>query len=314
MKNRIKRIGIVGLGLIGGSIAMALKVNGYYIVGITKTNETLSNAKNAKAIDEGYLELTEKALNDIDLIILSTPLTQIDHYIEQVSKIVKKEIILTDVGSTKLEICNFARKVLPQNITFIGGHPMAGSEKAGFLSAQITLFKNCAWLLTPLNKDDKDDKDDKTQKALLVLKTIVRQIGAKPIITTPEKHDLAVALVSHLPLLVSIGLCQIVQSLDDPELKHLTSLIASSGFRDTTRIGGGNPEMNSNLLTSNYFQLAELLPKYYKELQKLINLAKENPKLLQESLSKINEWRAKLYNFEGKNNLLIKESEFITTS
>lgn len=307
-ENKIKRIAIVGLGLIGGSLAMALKVNGYCIVGITKTNETLSNAKNAKAIDEGYLELTEKALKDIDLIILSTPLTQIEHYIEQVSKIVKKEIILTDVGSTKLEICNFARKVLPQNITFIGGHPMAGTEKAGFLSSQITLFKNCAWLLTPISNNDK------SQKALLALKSIVQQVGAKPIVTIPEKHDLAVALVSHLPLLVSIGLCQIVQSLDDPELKHLTSLIASSGFRDTTRIGGGNPEMNSNLLTSNYFQLAELLPKYYKELQKLINLAKENPKLLQESLSKINEWRAKLYNFEGKNNLLIKESEFVTTS
>ena len=301
IENKIKHIAIVGLGLIGGSLALALKVNGYHVTGITKSSDTLAKAKKEKAIDIGYTELNSEVLNNVDLIFLAPPLLNIPEYINQIATSVKKEIILTDVGSTKLEICNLAKKTLPENITFIGGHPMAGTEKTGFTFAQVGLFKDCAWILTPL------DNTEKTKQAIKTLENIIIQIGSKLILANPEKHDQAVALISHLPLLISIGLCQIVRNLKDLEVQNLATLIASSGFRDTTRIGGGNPLMNSNLLTSNLSQITDVLPAYSKELETIIKLVKEQPETLLKSLFEINEWRNKLYNTEGKNNFLNKE-------
>lgn len=301
-EHKIKRIAIVGLGLIGGSLAMALKVNGYYIVGITRKPETLAVAKREKAIDVGYKELNEESINSVDLIILAPPLAVIPEYLEKVSKIVKREIILTDVGSTKLEICNLAKRILPENITFVGGHPMAGTENAGFLSAQLSLFKNCAWILTPINDNEK------TKIALDVLKKLYTQIGSKPLIALPDKHDKAVALVSHLPLLASIGLCQLVRNLEDLELQGLATLIASSGYRDMTRIGGGNPEMNADLIVTNLVQIESLKETYNNEIERLIKIVKENPDSFLNELRHVHNWRSKLYNKEGKNNLLNRET------
>lgn len=299
---KIKRIAIVGLGLIGGSLAMALKVNGYYIVGITRKAETLSVAKRERAIDIGFQELNEESLKDVDLIILAPPLAIISEYLEKIGKIVKNEIIVTDVGSTKLEICNVAKKVLPENVTFVGGHPMAGTENAGFLSAQISLFKKCAWLLTPI------DDSSKTKTAVNTLTKLYEEIGSKPLVTNPEKHDRAVALVSHLPLIASMGLCQVVRNLKDIELQGIASLIASSGFRDMTRIGGGNPEMNADLIRTNHTQVSSLLSLYGSELDKISKQAKDNPDAFLEELNHIHNWRSKLYNKEGKNNLLNRET------
>ena len=298
IKDKIKRIAIIGLGLIGGSLAKALKVNQYYVLGISRKKETVQSALSAFAIDEGSIELDKEALNNVDLIFIATPLDLIPKHIEEVGKLVKKEIILTDVGSTKLEICNFAKKVLPSNITFIGGHPMAGTEKAGFAFSDISLFKNCAWILTLLG--------NQTQ-AVDTLKKIIKEIGAIPLLTSPEKHDEAVALISHLPLLTSIGLCEMVRNIKDPDLKNLALLLASSAYRDMTRIGGGNPEMNLNLLISNLKRLLELLPKFKEEMERILKLVKENPQKLQSNMSEINNWRSELYNLDGKNNLLIKE-------
>ncbi|MBI3591518.1 MAG: prephenate dehydrogenase/arogenate dehydrogenase family protein [Candidatus Melainabacteria bacterium] len=301
-QKQIKRIAIVGLGLIGGSLAMTLKSSGYEIIGITKKNETLEKAKKLKLIDSGSTELNSDVLKNVDVIFLSPPLSYISYYIKEVSKIVKHEVILTDVGSTKLDICKTAKSVLPENIAFIGGHPMAGTEQSGFNSAQTNLFKNCAWVLTPI------DSSEKSKKALSLLQNIIKQIGAKPVISNPEKHDQAVALISHLPLLASIGLCRVVKDIKDSKLKNLALLLASSGFRDMTRIGGGNPELNSDLLASNISQLINLLPKYYSELEKMLELAKDKTDELRKVLSVVNSWRGNLYNSEGKNNSLSKES------
>ena len=297
-EKKIKHIAIIGLGLIGGSLAMALKINGYQVIGITNNSETISLALARKAIDQGFTELTPETLKNVDLVFLCTPLSCIPQYIQEIAKVVKHELILTDVGSTKLEICKIAKNTLPQNITFVGGHPMAGTEKAGFFAADISLFKNCAWLLTPY------DENKKAKDVLSSLEKIIIEIGAKPVVVNPEKHDQAVALVSHLPLLASVGLCQIVKDLKDQELKDLALKIASSGFRDTTRIGGGNPEMNFGLLISNFSEIISLLPKYSSELDSIIKLARENPDKLLENLKCINDWRSKLYNKEGKNALL----------
>ena len=300
MSNRIKRIAIVGLGLIGGSLAMALKINGYQVVGISKKEETLLYAKNANVIEEGFTEINSNVLNNVDIIFLATPLSLIFEYIEKLRKIVKKEIILTDVGSTKVEICNFAKEKLPENITFIGGHPMAGTEKAGFLSAQLGLFKNCPWILTP------HDESSKIKNALNILENLIIQIGAVPIITNAEEHDMLVALVSHLPLLASLGLCQMVQKTKSDSLKKLATMIASSGFRDTTRIAGANPNLSSDLISSNHKKLSQILPSYISELQSLLELALKDKKDFLKNISVLSEWRKDLYNSEGKNKYLTR--------
>ena len=303
-KNKIKRIVIIGLGLIGGSLAKALKAKGYHITGITKRAETINLARKQKAIDLGFTKLNNKLLEQVDVVFICTPLKLISAYIKKISKLkLKKEIIVTDVGSTKSKICNFTKLLFSQSpalpFIFVGGHPMAGTEESGFRAAQIELFKKCAWVLTPL------DDSEKTNKAIEVLQNLIEKIAAKPIITSPAKHDQAAALVSHLPLLASIGLCQMLKNLNDPKLCNLATMIASSGFRDMTRISGGNPEMNLGLLSSNLLQIKSLLPKYYKELETIIKLVNKEPSKLHNTLTLIHEWRSKLYNPLGKNiNLL----------
>ena len=305
MKNKIKNIGIIGLGLIGGSLAKALKEKGYKIIGITKSPKTIRLALKEKSINKGYTKLTSKTLEYADLIFICTPLPLIKEYLNKISKLkLKNGVIISDVGSTKAEICDYAAKLFLTNVPstgrdksrpysfFIGGHPMAGTEKAGFISSKKNLFKTCAWILTPLGKNKQSVTD---------IKVVIKKIGAKPIVTSPEEHDQAAGLISHLPLLVSIGLCEMVKK---SSLIKLASSIASSGFRDTTRIASGNPKMNSNLLTSNSSVLEKLLPICLKELNNILKMAKTKSKSLYKKLNTVSSWRSKLYNSKGKNNLL----------
>lgn len=298
----IKNIAVIGLGLIGGSLAKALKINNYRIVGISKRESTINYAKSENVIDEGYLEINEESLKNIDLVFLTGPLDLIPKHIKLIGEIVKTPLILTDAGSTKQEICDVAKKHLPSNIVFIGGHPMAGTEKGGYTFSDISLFKRCAWILTPINDSPE------TKIAISILEKIILEIGAKPLISSFEKHDRAVSLVSHLPLLASIALCQIVRNLNDIELQKLASTIASSGYRDTTRIGGGNPEMNANILVSNIGEVQTMLPVYEKELQNITQIALEDPSKLQKLLEDVSSWRKKLYTEDGKNSILNLES------
>ena len=287
------KIAIIGLGLIGGSLARDLKASGYYIVGISRKKETINIAKKENVINEGYNSLEGKVLNSVDLIIIATPLSQITSFIKQISKIVKSDVILTDVGSTKSDICSYAKKVLPPNIIFIGGHPMAGTEKSGFRASQKYLFKQCAWILTPLDKSKNN--------GISTLLKIVKSTGAIPIITSAKKHDRAVALISHMPILISVALCQLVKNTRDKELLKLAQLIASSGFRDTTRVGGGNPELNKDLITSNLLQIAPLVVNYEKGIRLLIETVRKNPKQFFKTLNEVSDWRNKLYDLSGKN-------------
>ena len=287
MESKSKCIVIVGLGLIGGSLAKALKACGYYIVGIDKKESALKIAKRQKVINEGYTKLNKQALRNVNLIFLSTPLSTIPFYIREIAKTIKHDVILTDTGSTKHEICKIAKKVLPKNITFIGGHPMSGTEKQGFKFSDRNLFKNCVWLLTPSSKT--------SRRAIKTVEKIIKQVGAKVLTITPEEHDKAVCLISHLPLLASIGLCETVRNIKDSKLRRLAETIASSGFRDTTRIAGGNPELNLDLIRSNNSNLTILLTNYQRELEKIIKESKVQPTKLLENLERVSKWRNELY-------------------
>lgn len=288
---KIKRIAIIGLGLIGGSLAKVLK-NKYEIVGVSKSKSTIQKALKQKIINKGYIDLNKNTLSGVDLIFICTPLSLITQKIKELSKVLDHEVIVTDVGSTKSEICNFARKSLPSNITFIGGHPMAGNEFSGIEYADKELFKNTAWILTPIKNH---------KSSIKKLESVIKVTRAKVLISNPKEHDEAVALISHLPILLSSSLCKLLLGIKNKKLKTLAEKLASSGFRDTTRIAGGNPQLNFDLIASNKTQISKFLPSYINEIKKLSGL--KNNALIE--LTKITNWRKKLYNGNGKNiNLL----------
>lgn len=295
--NNVKTITIIGLGLIGGSLVKIFKSCGYTIYGITQNQSTINTALNEKVIDKGSVELQPELLNNSELVFIATPLSSIEHYIKALGKIIKEKVIVSDVGSTKSEITKTAKKYLPANVTFIGGHPMAGTEKNGYSASFSGLFKNCAWIMTPF-------ENNRNSREIEILKQVIAETGAKPIITDPEIHDKAVALISHLPLLISAGLCHLVKGIENDNLRELTSLMASSGFRDMTRIAGGNSKLSTDLLRSNFSELAQCTLKYYKELEILLNLSKEKPEKLENILIEISNWRRDLYDSEGKNKSL----------
>lgn len=299
--SKIKKIGIVGLGLIGGSLAKDLKRLNYEIVGFSKSIETLTQAKNDNVIDSYFKELSESSIKDLDLIFLCGPLDKIPEHIELISKLAKHDLILTDAGSTKSFICKTAEKLLPKNITFIGGHPMAGNENAGYKSSQINLFKECAWVLSPLKSDQK------STDILNVLSSLALQLGAKPVICNFEIHDKAVALISHFPLLLSLTLCKLIKETKDKDLRELTIKLASSGFRDVSRIAGGNPEMNLNLILNNHSEIEKVLSEFTSISKDILN--KKDQKEMLNILEEVSKWRNNLYNSSGKNNFLIKDSE-----
>ncbi len=281
-KSKSKRIAVIGLGLIGGSLAKALSKKGYEVTGISKSEKTIKNALKGKAIKKGFLNITSNSLNDVEIIFICTPLSLVKDKIKEISKVAKNKLILTDVGSTKSDICNYAKKVLPKNITFVGGHPMAGNEFSGFNYADEKLFKNCTWVLI---------KENKNIEALKPLEKVIKEVEAKVVISDSHAHDKAVAIISHLPILVSSALCKLLMDLKDEKIKKLGLILAASGFRDTTRVASGNPKLSSDLLSINQKEIKKLLPLYLNYL-KIINFSE--PKFLKE-LEKISLFRQKMY-------------------
>lgn len=284
-KKKIKRIAIIGLGLIGGSLAKILSKKGFEVIGISKSKSTVNKALKQKIINVGSLALSENILSTTDLIFICTPLSLVESKIRELSKLLKHNVIVTDVGSTKIGICNSAKKHFSSNVTFIGGHPMAGNEFSGIDYADEKLFEKTAWVLTPINNKSKTKIKD--------LENVIKMTGGKPVISSPQEHDKAVALISHLPILISSSLCSLIMKSKN---RVLAEKLASSGFRDTTRVAGGNPILNKDLTTLNAKEIAKLLSEYSAEIKKTKSF---------NDFSKISKWRKGLYSSNGKNTNLL---------
>jgi prephenate dehydrogenase len=226
------KVAIVGTGLIGGSLALAMKKNGLAkkIVGVSRHNSSLSEAKRIGAINDGSKSLT--IIKDADLVVLAAPVHAIIKLAPAISKIINKDCIVIDVGSTKEEIVLELSKIFPN---YIGTHPIAGSEKRGVKNANASLFKGSLCILTP----DKMAKQDCLRK----VKKIWAGVGAKTLEVTPLKHDKIMAFVSHLPHAISFAL---MNSVPKALLKF-----AASGLKDTTRISASEPELWSDIFLSN---------------------------------------------------------------
>jgi len=231
-----QKVGVIGLGLIGGSIAKVLKEKGYYVATVKSKSPDIAKAKNI--LDKVFSDL-ESLVKEVDLIIIATPLTAILPLARKIKS--NRPLLVIDVGSVKGAIVEEFAKLTKGPVEFLSTHPMAGSEKSGFDASDPNLFKGAPWIIVP-------HKKNKTKLA-----SWIQLFGAKPIVMTAEEHDRKTALISHLPALISKALLEFVQEKDAESLK-----IAGPGFRSMTRLANGNKQLTDEIEAFNQKNLAPL--------------------------------------------------------
>lgn len=247
-------VSIIGVGLLGGSLAAAFKRSDVTerIIGISSPR-SIEKAKELEIIDQGYgYQELAQGLNQSELIILCTPIVNIIELMPKVASCAHPNALITDVGSTKREIMATAAKCFPKGMTFIGGHPMAGSEKSGVSATDPFLFENAIYVLTPDDKTPKD-KLDKLSRGFSC-------IGAQVVILQPDLHDQIAATISHLPQMLAIGLVNLIESV--PEHQSIYLRLAAGGFRDMTRIASSPFAMWRDIYATNADLIQQKLDEY----------------------------------------------------
>jgi len=279
----MKKIGIVGLGLIGGSLALAFRKSGYYVLGIPHREETISTALKLGAIDEGSLDLSK--LSSCDFVFVCTPISKTLEEIKKIVPNLKSGAVVTDVASTKEKIVREAEKIVSKNAFFVGGHPMAGKEKSKIENADSDLFENKTYILAVTQNTDK--------KVLEDLKEVLSVLKVKIIELSPKEHDEIVSGISHMPLVLAYAL---VDTVFKSKNKELLSKCASSGFRDTTRIASGDVELGIDMFINNKDAVLSMLREFKTSLSDIEKLIKKSDlKGLNGKLSALKSFRDNLY-------------------
>lgn len=240
-------IAIVGVGLIGGSIALAAKARGLArkVLGVGRKAARLEEARRRGVIDAGLVDLAAAARR-ADLIIFCTPVDRIVAGVREAAAVSKAGAVITDVGSVKGSICRSLAAGLPPGVGFIGSHPLAGSEKQGFEHSDALLFEQRVCVVTPV--------DTSSPRALERIKAFWLDLGSTLVKMSPEAHDRALAETSHLPHLIAAALAATLS----PENQSL----AATGFRDTTRIASGDVDLWSAIFLQNREQVLNCLARY----------------------------------------------------
>ncbi len=229
-------LGIVGVGLIGGSVGLAARNAGWEVAG-TDDPRVLQSAVELGAIDRVS---TLEEIRGADLVVLAAPISKVTALL---SELAPTDALVTDVASAKSAIVRAAEG---QSLRFVGGHPMAGSQLAGVANAKAGLFRGARYFLTTTARTDPDDYRE--------VSGFVRELGAVPTAVDPEKHDLLMAALSHLPHLMAAALLKVASDISPEALSF-----AGPSFRDLTRVGASNPELWSDILAENAPALGEAL-------------------------------------------------------
>ena len=241
-----KNIGIVGLGLIGGSLGLDLQKLGHTVYGISHREKTAKKARERKLAN--FVSTDPTVLKNCSIIYIALPLEQLINPSSILINAIPKNAVVSDVGSVKVPILNTWSKLHPR---FVASHPMTGTEESGVNAGQHNLFKNKPWVVTPDQATD--------QKALEVIHQISLSLGCRWISAEAEIHDEAVGLISHLPVFISSALLNTLSEDINPSLYSLAKSIASSGFADTSRVGGGNPKLGVSMAKFNKKNLMKSL-------------------------------------------------------
>jgi prephenate dehydrogenase len=273
-----KKITIIGVGLIGGSLGLALKKKNpkFKITGIDKL-EIIEKAIARGAIDEGTINL-ENGIKEADIIIIATPVKTIIDLLPRINPFIKKGCIVTDTGSTKGQIVETADKILSKDVYFVGGHPIAGSEKYGIDSADPHLFQDKTYILTPTN--------DTNLLALKKIFLLIKIINAKRLILDPLEHDRIVGAVSHLPQIMAVSLTNMIGELGQQENNDNYFKAIGEGFKDMTRIASSPYKMWEDICETNQENILEMIQEFRNYLRIIEDKLKNNPGNLKEEFQK----------------------------
>jgi prephenate dehydrogenase len=241
------RIAIIGMGLMGASLGMALRSSDapplpdgpLHITGYDRDPHATRTARGRLAIDAPAHSLAE-AVHQARVVVVATPVQAVLPIFRELAPLLPEGAVVTDVASTKAQVCAWAEEVLPEHVDFVGGHPMAGKEQAGASAADPDLFKGAIYCLTPLASAQ--------PQALEMVETLATMTGARPYYIDPEEHDTCVAGISHLPFLLSAALVEVTsRSAGWNEMSHL----AATGFRDISRLASGDVTMHRDICLTN---------------------------------------------------------------
>jgi prephenate dehydrogenase len=261
-----RKITIVGVGLLGGSLGLAIKKLRLAdeVAGYVRRAASLAECKKAKAVDVCTRDLRE-AVTDADLIVLCTPLAQMLPLLKEMLPAVKRGAIITDVGSVKATVVKELESLTAKaGAHFIGSHPMAGAEKTGVAAARAELFVNAVCVVTPTKRSN--------SAALKKIGQFWNAVGARVLRLAPELHDQLVSRSSHLPHVAAATLANLIL---DPAHPKWQPLLCANGFRDTTRIASGSPEMWRDIAMANRKNLSKALETFIRDLKKIQDVLKK---------------------------------------
>ena len=282
----MKKITIIGIGLIGSSIARALReYNSDINICIIDSNQ--ESLKKSKLLNLGniFSETVDISVEESDIIFICTPISSYENILRRLSELKLKNTIITDVGSSKVKIINLAKQILKNKI-FVPGHPIAGTEKSGPENGMNDLFKNRWFISTTC-----DLCEDKHVSAI---NDIWKKFGSKPVTMNAKDHDSIMAITSHIPHLIAYNIVGTASELEE-DIKSEVIKFSASGFRDFTRIASSDPIMWRDIMLSNKEEIISLLEKFNKDLEKTIKAIKEdNGKFLFEKFKKTKEIREKI--------------------
>lgn len=244
-----RRVAIIGVGLIGGSLAKAIKKHrlAKEVVGVSQGHATLATAMKEGVIDQAYHDVG-KAVANADLVVLAAPVGIIAGMLSMLGEHLMRGAIVTDVGSAKVQIVTAAQKYLPAHVFFVGSHPLAGSEKRGVEFASAELFEKTSCIMTPTDKTHRGAKEK--------VKLLWTKVGAAVKFMPPEEHDKVLAYISHLPHMMAYALMETIP----PDFLEY----AAQGLKDTTRIAASSPPMWTDIALSNKKNLIKSLDELVK--------------------------------------------------
>jgi prephenate dehydrogenase len=275
---------IIGLGLIGGSIGLALrqgKKSSWEVVGHSRRRDTVDKALGMGAIDRAETNVKD-AVRQAELIIIATPVLTVKEILTEVAPHLAPSCVVTDTASTKVQVMKWAQEILPPTVNFIGGHPMAGRETYGIQAAEPDLFRSCTYCLTPSEKASPESID--------TVLAMIEKLRAMPFFIDAQQHDDLAAGISHLPILLSAALVSLTTK--NPSWSKMSRL-ASSGYHDLTRLASGNPEVNSHICLSNQQAIIDWIDKFSRELKQYRQLVAERDEGLEKALAQANRARHK---------------------
>ena len=272
------RVAIVGLGLMGGSLAGALKKRSACreVWGVARREETIKEAMRRGFINVGTCDLAE-GVEEANLIVLATPVGTILELIPQAGSLAPTGCLLMDLGSTKVRIVQ-AMEALPPHLQAVGGHPMCGKEASGIEAAGGDLYEGATFVLTPLRRGLRRAQSSRSgqalrrtsSEALMLAQELVEAVGAQPLLMDAVRHDRLVAAVSHLPYLLSVGLVATTEEVAAED--ELVWELVAGGFRDTSRLASSDVTMMLDILVTNRQAVGETLSRFANQLNAISHL------------------------------------------